>query len=40
MRYQVALDGELYRAMDALRKQQAFRRKLGIEIDGGAEIVG
>lgn len=40
MRYQVALDGELYRAMDALRKQQAFRLKLGIEIDGSAEIVG
>ena len=34
MRYQVALDGELYRAMDALRKQQTFRLKLGIEIEG------
>lgn len=34
MRYQVALDGELYRAMEALRKQQAFRLKLGIEVEG------
>lgn len=34
MRYQVSLDGELYRAMEALRKQQAFRLKLGIEIEG------
>ena len=39
-RYQVAIDAELYRAMDALRKQQAFRLKLGIEIDGSAEVVG
>lgn len=37
MRYQVALDGELYRAMEALRKQQAFRLKLGIEVE--AEVV-
>jgi len=34
MRYQVSLDGELYRAMEALRKQQAFRLKLGIEVEG------
>ena len=31
MRYQVALDGELYRAMDSLRKQQEWRIKAGIE---------
>ena len=41
MRYQVALDGELYRAMDALRKQQAWRLKLANEaIDVDAEVVG
>ena len=34
MRYQVSLDGELYRAMEALRKQQTFRLKLGIEVEG------
>ena len=34
MRYQVSLDGELYRAMDQLRKQQEFRLKLGIEVEG------
>lgn len=34
MRYQVAIDGELYRAMEALRKQQTFRLKLGIEGEG------
>lgn len=33
-RYQVALDGELYRAMEALRKQQEWRLKAGIEVDG------
>ena len=37
-RYQVALDGELYRAMDQLRKQQEWRMKAGIEIE--AEEVG
>lgn len=41
MRYQVALDGELYRAMDQLRKQQAFRLKIASEaIDVDAEVVG
>lgn len=34
MRYQVSLDGELYRAMEALRRQQEFRLKLGIEVEG------
>ncbi len=29
MRYQVALDGELYRAVNALRKQQEWRLKAG-----------
>lgn len=33
-RYQVSLDAELYRAMEALRKQQEWRIKSGIEIDG------
>jgi hypothetical protein len=37
MRYQVALDSELYRAMDALRKQQEWRIKSGMEIE--AEVV-
>ncbi len=34
VRYQIALDGELYRAAEALRRQQEFRLKLGIEIEG------
>lgn len=34
-RYQVAVDGELYRAMEALRKQQEWRLRSGIvEMDG------
>lgn len=37
MRYQIALDGELYRAMEALRKQQEWRQKSGIEVE--AEVV-
>ena len=37
-RYQVALDGELYRAMDQLRKQQEWRIKCGIEAE--CEVVG
>lgn len=37
MRYQIALDGELYRAMDALRKQQEWRHKSGLEVE--AEVV-
>ena len=37
LRYQVALDAELYRAADALRKQQEWRTRAGIEID--AEVV-
>lgn len=36
-RYQVAIDAELYRAMDALRKQQEWRMKSGIEVQ--AEVV-
>lgn len=36
-RYQVALDAELYRAMEALRKQQEWRIKSGYEIE--AEVV-
>lgn len=36
-RYQVSLDAELYRAMDALRKQQEWRMKAGIEIE--AEVI-
>ena len=36
-RYQVALDGELYRAMDQLRKQQEWRMKAGIEIEAEPE---
>jgi hypothetical protein len=36
-RYQVALDAELYRAMEALRKQQEWRIKSGYEIE--AELV-
>lgn len=31
-RYQVALDGELYRAMDALRKQQEWRLKALVDV--------
>ena len=38
MRYQVALDSEMYRAMEQLRKQQEWRMKAAIEID--AEVVG
>ena len=38
IRYQVALDSELYRAMDQLRKQQEWRIKSGTEIE--AEVVG
>jgi hypothetical protein len=37
MRSQIALDGELYRAMDQLRKQQEWRIRSGMEID--AEVV-
>lgn len=34
-RYQVAVDGELYRAMEAIRKQQEWRLRSGIvEMDG------
>lgn len=33
MRYQVSLDGELYRAVEALRRQQAFRLRLGIDCE-------
>jgi len=33
LRYQIALDGELYRAAEALRKQQEWRIKSGIEIE-------
>ena len=36
MRYQIALDGDLYRAMDQLRKQQEWRIRSGIEIDAEA----
>jgi hypothetical protein len=36
-RYQVALDAELYRAMEALRKQQEWRIKSGYEIE--SEVV-
>jgi hypothetical protein len=32
--YQVALDGELYRAMNALHRQQEWRIKSGIEPEG------
>ena len=35
-RYQAALDGELYKAIEALRKQQEYRHKLGITVE--AEI--
>mgnify|MGYP003378503157 FL=1 len=37
LRYQIALDGELYRAADALRKQQEWRIRSGVEIE--AEVV-
>ena len=37
IRYQVALDGELYRAMDQFRKQQEWRIKSATEIE--AEVV-
>jgi hypothetical protein len=37
VRYQIALDGELYRAMEQLRKQQEWRIRSGIEIE--AELV-
>lgn len=37
MRYQIALDGELYRAMEQLRKQQEWRIESGVEID--AEVL-
>lgn len=37
VRYQIALDGELYRAMDQLRKQQDWRIRSGIEVE--AELV-
>ena len=37
IRYQVALDGELYRAMDQMRKQQEWRIKSATEIE--AEVV-
>lgn len=33
MRYQIALDGELYRAIEALRKQQEWRLRAGIQIE-------
>lgn len=33
MRYQIALDGDLYCAMNQLRKQQEWRIKSGFEID-------
>lgn len=36
IRYQVALDAELYKAIEALRKQQEFRLKVGIEIEAEA----
>lgn len=39
MRYQIALDGELYRAMDALRKQQEWRHKSGIEVEADVVVV-
>ena len=32
VRYQVAMDGELYRAMDALRKQQEWRLKMVVDV--------
>lgn len=32
-KYQMALDGELYRAMEALRKQQEHRVKMGVVIE-------
>lgn len=38
MRYQVAIDSELYRAMDQFRRQQEWRMKSAIEIE--AEVVG
>jgi len=36
-RYQGAIDNELYRAMDALRKQQDWRQKNGVDLE--AEVV-
>lgn len=33
VRYQVALDGELYRAAEALRRQQEHRQKIGIVVE-------
>lgn len=36
LRYQVALDAELYRAAEALRKQQEHRHKVGITIEAEA----
>ena len=39
IRYQVALDGELYRAMEALRRQQEFRNRLGIDIRDTVDVV-
>ena len=37
-RYQGAIDNELYRAMDALRKQQDWRQKNGIDLEVEAEV--
>jgi hypothetical protein len=37
-RYQGAIDNELYRAMDALRKQQDWRQKNGIDLEAEVEV--
>jgi hypothetical protein len=37
-RYQTASDNELYRAMDALRKQQEWRQKNGVDLEIEVEV--